>query len=57
MDVSRARAIIQSPGSIEVLYQGSPVWLERVLDNNTAEITNFNDNRKDTVPVYLLVEK
>lgn len=47
---------MQSPETIQVLYEGSPVWLENVNDNNTAEITYFENNRKETVAVYKLVE-
>lgn len=56
MDITRARQILQSKDSVQVLHQGSPVWIERVMENNTAEISYFSDNRKDTVPVYMLVE-
>lgn len=56
MDSLRAKQIMQSPETIQVLYEGSPVWLENVNDNNTAEITYFENNRKETVPVYKLVE-
>jgi Small acid-soluble spore protein H family. len=55
MDVNRARQIIKSTESVEVLHEGTPVWLERVLENNTADITK--NNRKENVPIYMLVEK
>jgi small acid-soluble spore protein H (minor) len=56
LDVTRARQIVQSGNSIEVLHRGSPIWIEKVLDNNTAEISYPGDDRKEIVPVYLLVE-
>ena len=57
MDSRRAKEIIQSQESIQVLYQDTPVWLESIKDNNIAEVTKL-DNRQDKiqVPVYLLVE-
>lgn len=56
MDVTRARQIVESGESIQVLHRGSPIWIEKVMDNNTAEISYPGDDRKETVPVYLLVE-
>lgn len=56
MDVNRVRQILSARESIQVLHNGSPVWIERVLENNTAEITYFNNDRKEVVPVYMLVE-
>lgn len=56
MDSIRAKEIISSGELIQVLYQGSPVWLENVKDNNMAEITKLDGKDKMEVPVYLLVE-
>lgn len=56
MDSIRAKEIISSGDVIQVLYQGSPVWLENVKDNNTAEVTRMDRKDKIEVPVYLLVE-
>ncbi len=56
MDVTRARQILQSGDSVQVLHRGSPIWIERVLENNTAEISYPGNGRKEIVPVYLLVE-
>lgn len=56
MDSIRAKEIISSGDVIQVLYQGSPVWLENVKDNNTAEVTRLDRKDKIEVPVYLLVE-
>ena len=47
---------MDSDGVIEVLYQGSPVWIENILDNNTAQISDMQSNQKKEVPVYTLVE-
>lgn len=56
LDSKRAMQIMHSPDSIQVLYEGSPVWIENVMGNNTAEITHFENNKKEAVPVYMLVE-
>ena len=47
---------MQSADSIKVLHRGSPVWIEKVMDDNTTEISYFNDNRRETVPVDILFE-
>ncbi|OPZ93765.1 MAG: acid-soluble spore protein H [Firmicutes bacterium ADurb.Bin419] len=57
MDSNRAKRIMESNGVIEVLYQGSPVWIENVLDNNIVEVSNIQTNDKKEVPAYMLVEK
>jgi small acid-soluble spore protein H (minor) len=57
VDNIRAKQIMDSDGVIEVLYQGSPVWIENILDNNTAQISDMQSNQKKEVPVYTLVEK
>ncbi|WP_010248445.1 H-type small acid-soluble spore protein [Acetivibrio cellulolyticus] len=57
MDSNRAKKIMESNGVIEVLYQGSPVWIENVLDNNTVQVSNIQTNDKKDVPAYMLVEK
>lgn len=56
MDSKRAEQIMQSSETVQVLYQGSPVWIESIKDNNTAEITYIDGKRKIEVPIYLLVE-
>lgn len=57
MDSDRAKKIMESKGVIEVLYEGSPVWIENVLDNNTVQVSNIQTNVKKEVPAYMLVEK
>jgi small acid-soluble spore protein H (minor) len=56
LDSRRAKQIMQSTDSIQVLHEGSPVWIEKVMENNTAEITHFESKKKEVVPVYMLVE-
>lgn len=57
MDSNRAKQIMESKGVIEVLYQGSPVWIENVLDDNTVQVSNIQTKDKQDVPVSMLVEK
>jgi small acid-soluble spore protein H (minor) len=56
LDSKRACEIMKSPGSIQVLYQGQPVWLENVKENNVAVVTEMDRKERIEVPVYLLVE-
>ncbi len=56
MDSNRAKEILNSQESIQVLYQGAPVWIESVKANNTAEVTRLDSKNKEQVPVYMLVE-
>lgn len=58
LDLRRAREIIESPNTINVSYQGSPVWLENLNDSsNAAEITLLDRNERINVPLNQLVEK
>jgi H-type small acid-soluble spore protein len=56
MDNRRAREIITSPETIQVLYQDTPVWLVNVKDNNVVEVSRPGGQGKMNVPVYMLVE-
>lgn len=56
MDSERAKQIMKSKEAIQVLYRGSPVWLESVKENNLAEVTQLDGREKAEVPVYLLIE-
>lgn len=56
LDSQRAKEIMKSGDIVQVLYQGSPVWLDKVNDNNVAEVTRLDRKDKLEVPVYLLVE-
>ena len=58
MDINRARQIIDSDDKINVLYQGSPVWIEGVSDNNVAEIVSLKGHKaRIEVPVNMLEEQ
>lgn len=46
MDSKRAKEIMGSGDVVQVLYEGSPVWLENVNDNNTAEIVRLDGREK-----------
>jgi H-type small acid-soluble spore protein len=56
MDSIRAKQIWKSSVTTEVLYQGSPVWIENINSNNTVEVTNMETKEKIEVPAYLLIE-
>ena len=56
MDSKRAKEIMASKDTIEVLYQGSPVWIENVGMDNLAEVKYLESQEKVKVPVYKLVE-
>jgi small acid-soluble spore protein H (minor) len=57
MDIERARQIVESDGVIEVLYQGSPVWIDKILSSNQAQVSDIKTNEVNEVPIYMLVEK
>ncbi|MCX7922081.1 MAG: H-type small acid-soluble spore protein [Clostridia bacterium] len=46
MNRDRAQQIVNSYGVIEVLYNGSPVWIEGVKDNSHAEVSYLNSRDK-----------
>jgi H-type small acid-soluble spore protein len=56
LDSTRAKQIMNSQATIEVLYMNSPVWIENVMENNLAQVTYLDNNKKDEVPIYKLVE-
>lgn len=55
MDSNRAKQIIESKGVINVLYNGSPVWIESI-DGNNADVTNIETKARAQVPVNMLIE-
>lgn len=58
MDIYRAKQIIEAKEKINVLYQGSPVWIEGVSDNNIAEVTSLKGHKaRIEVPVNMLEER
>lgn len=56
MDSERARQIVESLGVIEVLYNGSPVWIENIKEN-TAEVSYIDTKNKAEVQVENLIER
>ena len=56
LDANRAKSIIQSSDSINVMYNGNPVWLESVDGENTAEVTYLQNRKREKVPVDRLIE-
>lgn len=59
MDQKRARDIASSPTMINVTYNGTPIYIESVNENNgTANIHNLNQpNNKQVVPLTNLKEQ
>jgi len=47
---------MKSPDSIQVFHEGSPVWIEKVIDNNSAEITFLEKSKKEIIPLKQLIE-
>jgi small acid-soluble spore protein H (minor) len=58
MNVSRAQQIIESEKEIEVLHNGTPVWLQSVDENNqTARAyTREQPDNEMNIPVNELQE-
>lgn len=57
MNVSRAKEIINSPNSVEVLYNNIKVWLENVDEaKEVVYVKNLGNNEKIEVPVECLNE-
>lgn len=56
MDSARAKQIIQSKDTVQVLFRGEPVWLENISESNVAEVTRLDNKERLDVPVYLLIE-
>jgi small acid-soluble spore protein H (minor) len=55
MNIDRATEIFNSLGVIEVCYQGSPVWIEKINENR-VQVQNLNTNQHFEVSVYDLSE-
>ena len=58
MDINRAKQIVNASEKINVLYQGSPVWIEGISEDNIAEVTSLSGRKtKMEIPVSLLEER
>ena len=58
LDRIRAKQIMEATEKINVVYQGSPVWIEGISDNNIAEVRSLQGSQaRIEVPVNLLEEK
>jgi small acid-soluble spore protein H (minor) len=55
LNIDRARQIVESQGVIEVTYDGSPVWIENIRNDN-AEVTYLGTRRREEVPINVLME-
>lgn len=57
MQYDRAKEIINSPKTFHVLYNGTPVWIENLNNNNqTADVIIKNTSERINVPVNKLEE-
>lgn len=56
MDIERAQEIIQSPETIYVTFQNTPVWLDEIKDEDRIVIRDLNSDTKMEVAVEELVE-
>ena len=56
MDRQRLHQILESPEVIYVSYQNIPVWVDRIKENNLAEIRDLNSNLHMDVPIDELLE-
>ncbi|HPF20431.1 MAG TPA: H-type small acid-soluble spore protein [Syntrophomonas sp.] len=56
MDIKRANEIFDSLGVIEVFYQGSPVWIEKVAANR-IQVQDLRTKQRFEVSVYNLSEE
>ena len=56
MDIKRAQEIIQSPETIYVTFQNTPVWLDEIKDEDRIVIRDLNSDTKMEVAVEELVE-
>ncbi|MCP8615467.1 H-type small acid-soluble spore protein [Salirhabdus salicampi] len=58
MDMQRAREIIESPDIINVTYNGEPIYIQNVNDNETATVYPLDDPQKEEeVPLNKLEEQ
>lgn len=51
MDKNEAKQVIESYGVIEVRYNHSPIWIEQINDDDTAEVTDLDTNIRMEVPI------
>ncbi len=58
MKFERAQEILATPDMIEVLYQGTPIWIEKLNPGNQSAFISGDSlpGRTKTVPVSQLVE-
>ena len=55
MDPEKAQQIVESLGVVEVLHNGTPVWIEN-LERENAEVRYLETGEVIQVPVSELVE-
>ncbi len=56
MDYNRAREILASENIVEVLYQGTPVWIHEVQRNGVTATVSMDKEEMVPVPIRELKE-
>lgn len=56
MDIGKAKQILESHGVIEVLHDGSPVWIENIIDGDKALVSYIDTKKRIELPLEELVE-
>ncbi len=56
MNYKRAQEILASHGVIDVLYQGEPVWIEEIIGNQEAIVSQINNKKQYQVSLGELKE-
>lgn len=58
MDKKRAEVIVSSPNMVNVTYQGTPIYIEKVNQDNTAIVHVLNEVRNsEKVDISSLIEQ
>jgi small acid-soluble spore protein H (minor) len=58
MDAKRAREIAASPVMADVIHNGVPIYIENVMNDNTAMVhTLSNPSDRQKVSISKLIEK
>ena len=56
LDIDRVKQIINSPATIQVLYQGRPVWINAIQMDQNADILFMDSRERSQVSINELVE-
>lgn len=56
MDAARAKQILSSSETIQVLFQGQPVWIDALHADQFAEVSFMDSKERRQVPINKLEE-